>query len=251
VKYGYSSVGEVLEGADELVGRTVFCLYPHQDLYCVPASAVVPLPDGLPAGRAVLAANAETALNALWDGGPGAGDRIVVVGAGVVGLLTAWLCQSVATSEVVVFDIDPGRDEPARALGLTFTTEPPVGADADLVIHASASEAGLRTALAAAGVEATVLELSWYGDREVTLPLGEAFHSRRLTLKSSQVGHIPPHRAATWNHRRRLEKALEILLDDRLDALISGESAFEDLPATLARLSRDATGVLCHRIRYP
>jgi threonine dehydrogenase-like Zn-dependent dehydrogenase len=251
VKYGYASVGEVVEGPAALEGRAVFCLYPHQDLYCVPAAAVTPLPAGLPVGRAVLAPNAETALNAVWDARPGPGDRIVVVGAGVLGLLVADLCDRLPGTEVVTFDIDPGRAEIARALGLTFTGDAPVGADADLVIHASGHEEGLRTALAAAGVEATVLELSWYGDRSVSLPLGEAFHSRRLTIKSSQVGRIPAHRASRWNHRRRMETALGLLRDARLDALISGESDFDDLPETLARLSRDSAGALCHRIRYP
>ncbi len=250
VKYGYSSVGEVLAGPPELVGRNVFCLHPHQDVYCVPAVAVTPLPDRLPPERAVLAANMETALNAVWDGRAAPGDRIVVIGAGVVGLLAAWLCARLPGADVRVFDVDARRAEPTRALGLTFTTSDPSGADADLVIHASGQEAGLRSALAAAGMEATVLELSWYGDRSVSLPLGEAFHSRRLTLKSSQVGRIAPARASRWDHGRRLEKALELLLDPALDVMISGESAFEDLPRTMAELSRDGTGALCHRVRY-
>jgi threonine dehydrogenase-like Zn-dependent dehydrogenase len=249
VKYGYSSVGEVLQGPNGLVGRPVFCLYPHQDLYCVPVASVSPLPPGLPAGRAVLAANMETALNATWDAAPAPGDRIVVIGAGVVGLLFGWLARRTAGTDVLVHDIDVGRARVAAALDLRFTTESPAGADADLVVHASGSEAGLRAALETAGFEATVLELSWYGNRCVSLPLGEAFHSRRLTLKSSQVGRIPPGRAPRWNHRRRLAKALELLLDPRLDSLISGESAFEDLPDTMDRLSR-STGALCHRIRY-
>jgi NADPH:quinone reductase-like Zn-dependent oxidoreductase len=251
VKYGYASVGEVLQGPPDLVGRVVFCLHPHQDLYCVPAAAVTPLVDGLPPGRAVLAANMETALNGLWDARPGPGDRIVVIGAGVVGLLVAWLCSRLPAAEVLIVDIDARRSESAGTLGLSFTTEDPSGSDADLVIHASGQEAGLRTALATAGMEATVLELSWYGKRAVSLPLGEAFHSRRLTLKSSQVGRIPSDRTTRWNHRRRMETALELLLDPRLDALISGESDFGDLPRVMAELSRDGSGALCHRIRYP
>jgi len=250
VKYGYSSVGSVIEGPAELEGRTVFCLYPHQDVYRVPAAAVTSLPEGLPAGRAVLAANMETALNALWDGRPGAGDRVVVIGAGVVGLLVASLCARLTGCEVLAHDVDEGRADVAAALGVRFMAEPPVGADADLIFHASGHEEGLRTALDAAGVEATIVELSWYGTRMVSLPLGEAFHSRRLTIKSSQVGRIPPHQAPRWTHRRRLAKALELLLDPGLDALISGESDFESLPETMAKLSSDPAGALCHRIRY-
>jgi threonine dehydrogenase-like Zn-dependent dehydrogenase len=250
VKYGYSSVGRVIEGPAELEGRSVFCLYPHQDLYRVPAEAVTPLPDGLPEGRAVLAANAETALNAVWDARPGAGDRIVVIGAGVVGLLVAWLCAKEVGADVLTFDIDPGRAATAGALGLSFTSEAPAGIDAHLVIHASGHEQGLRTALAIAGMEATILEMSWYGSREVTLPLGEAFHSRRLTIKSSQVGRIPADRTPEWDYASRRKAALDLLLDPSLDVLISGESDFEDLPETLERLARDPAGVLCHRIRY-
>ncbi len=250
VKYGYSSVGEVLEGPADLIGRAVFCLYPHQTLYAVPESAVTALPEGVPPRRAVLAANTETALNAVWDGAPGPGDRVVVVGAGVVGLLTAWLCARIPGTEVIAFDVDPGRAEAAGALGVAFTDEEPAGREADLVIHASGHPDGLRTALEAAGTEATILELSWFGDRPVTLPLGEAFHARRLTLRSSQVGRIPPHRAPRWSHRRRMGVALALLNDPRLDVLVSGESDFEDLPAVMRSLSRTPSGTLCHRIRY-
>lgn len=250
VKYGYSSVGEVISGPRELVGRKVFCLYPHQDLYRVPADAVTVLPDDVPPERAVLGANAETALNATWDAEGLRADRVVVVGGGVVGLLVAWLFARSPGADVLVHDVDPGRARVAASLGLRFTTDSTVGADAPLVVHASGTEAGLRSALASAGVEGTILEMSWFGSRSVSLPLGEAFHSRRLTLKSSQVGRIPPHRAREWDHRRRLAAAIRLLSDPRLDVLISGESAFEELPAVMARLARDGAGALCHRIRY-
>jgi threonine dehydrogenase-like Zn-dependent dehydrogenase len=250
VKYGYASVGEVVDGPRSLVGLSVFCLHPHQDFYRVPAAAVTPLPDGLPPARAVLAANMETALNGMWDAGPGPGDRIVVVGAGVVGMMAAWLCSRLPVTDVLVYDVDRRRADPAKALGLSFTHVDPAGANADLVIHASGQEAGLRSALAAAGTDSTILELSWYGTRTVTLPLGEAFHSRRLALKSSQVGRLPPERTARWDHRRRMGKTLELLLDPSLDALISGESPFEELPRVMGELSRDGSGALCHRIRY-
>jgi threonine dehydrogenase-like Zn-dependent dehydrogenase len=251
LKYGYSSVGEVLEGPASLVGQTVFCLYPHQDLYCVPAESVTPLPTAVPPSRAVLAANVETALNAVWDSQAGPGDRIVVIGAGVVGLLVAWLCNSLPGADVLLVDVDPTRAAVSAALGVPFADHVSEAGDADLVFHASGQPAGLRTALAAAGKEATILEVSWYGTKAVSLPLGEAFHSRRLTLKSSQVGAIPSHRTPRWSHARRMSVALSLLEDARLDALIRDESDFEDLPDVMDRLSRATGGALCHLIRYP
>ena len=254
IKYGYSSVGEVVERSDSsapnLEGRTVFCLYPHQDLYLVPESAVTPLPHDLPPDRAVLAANMETAVNAVWDGAPSVGDRIVVIGAGVVGLLISWLCRQIPGTQVTAIDLNASRESQAGALGVPFSTDSPPDADADLVFHASGRPAGLREALKSAGREATVVEVSWYGEESVCLPLGEGFHSRRLSLKSSQVGRLPPVRSPRWTSARRIELALDLLRDPALDALITGESDLEELPQVLAHLSKDPGDELCHRIRY-
>ncbi len=250
VKYGYASVGVVEEGSGALRGQRVFCLHPHQTRYAVPAAAVVPLPEGVPPDRAVLAANLETAVNALWDAGPRLGDRVAVVGAGTVGCLCAALAARIPGTQVQLIDIDPGKEAAAQALGVAFAAPDTAEGEADLVLHASGHADGLRTALELAGFEATVMELSWYGTREVPLPLGRAFHAKRLTLASSQVGSVSPVRRARWSHRRRLALALELLRDARFDALITGESAFDSLPETMARLARDPAGTLCHRIVY-
>lgn len=252
LKYGYSSVGRVARAPDtpELEGRSVFCLFPHQDRYVVPAASVVPLPEGLPERRAVLGANMETALNVVWDAWVGPGDRVLVVGGGVVGLLVAWISRGVPGSDVLIVDVDPSRAAVAEALGVSFAGSVPAGFDADVVVHASGSPEGAAAALGGAGVEARVVEASWFGDRSVGLPLGEAFHARRITLRSSQVGRIPPERAPRWTHRRRIEKALELLRAPVLDRLVTGESPFDELPDTLRRLSDDPAGALCHRIRY-
>ncbi len=192
----------------------------------------------------------ETAVNAVWDGGPSAGDRIVVIGAGVVGLLIGWLCSQIPGTEVIAIDVNPSRETPAKALGIGFQAALPEGLAADLVFHASGSPAGLSVALEAAGVEGTIVEVSWYGDESVRLHLGEGFHSRRLVIRSSQVARIPPGRAPRWDNRRRMALALKLLEDSSLDVLITGESDLEDLPQVMERLSEGSDDELCHRIRY-
>ncbi len=250
VKYGYASVGIVEAGAPALLGKRVFCLHPHQDRYVVPEAAAVPVPDAVPDTRAVLAANMETALNGLWDGAPLIGDRIAVVGGGTVGALMAALAARIPGAAVELVDIDSGRAALARALDCGFALPAGAAGDADLVIHASGSAAGLATALALAGFESTVLEMSWYGDRPVAAPLGEAFHGRRLRLVASQVGAVAPARRARRSRRQRLGQALDLLGDPRFDLLLSGESAFEALPQAMARLAADPAGALCHVVRY-
>ena len=251
VKYGYASVGVVEAGPPALQGRPVFCLYPHQTRYVVPATAVQPLPDGLPPARAVLAANMETAVNALWDAAPRVGDRIAVVGGGVVGLLVAWLASRLPGCAVELVDIRAEREGVAQQLGVAFATPGAAQRNADLVVHASGQPQGLVNALELAGFEATVLELSWYGRRAVSLPLGEAFHAQRLTLRSSQVGHVAAAQRSRWSHARRLALALSLLRDPVLDVLITDSAPFDDLPAVLARLADGAPDTLCQRIDYP
>ncbi len=250
VKYGYSMAGIVEQGPPELMGRHVFVLHPHQTRFVVPASAVNVLPDDVPPSRAVLAANLETALNGIWDARPHVGDRITVVGAGTVGMLTAWLAGRLPECVVELVDTNPRRAVVARALGVPFTTPAAAAGGADVVIHASGSPSGLELALSMAALEATIVEMSWFGDQEVALPLGGSFHSKRLTLASSQVGRIAPAQRARWDYRRRMRLALGMLRDPALDAVITGESPFAELPAVMAGLARTPGETLCHRIRY-
>lgn len=250
VKYGYVSVGTVLDGPADRIDATVFCLHPHQDYYIVPAVAAVSVPNTVPARRAVLAANMETAINGLWDADAGIGDRIVVIGAGLVGCLVAALAVRIPGTEVTLIDTDPAKAAVAATLGVGFAKPEDAGGNADLVIHASGNPAGLQTALTLAGFEATVLEMSWFGDRPASLMLGEAFHAKRLTLKSSQVGHVSVGRRARWSYTRRLAKALDLLSDPVFDALITDECLFEDLPRVMDQLAHGTSGTLCHLIVY-
>ena len=250
VKYGYATVGQVEEGPPSLHDRMVFALHPHQSVFTLPADAVLPVPDAVPPRRAVLAANMETALNAVWDGGPAPADRIPIVGGGVVGLLVARLCARLPGAEVTLIDIAHARAGLAQALGASFETPDAAPTECDLVFHASGTASGLATALRCAGDEATVVESSWYGVGDVAAPLGESFHSRRLRLISSQVGKVAPSHRPRWSHGRRLAAALALLNDPALDALLAPVTAFDDLPARLPTIFSDADA-RCPLIRYP
>jgi NADPH:quinone reductase-like Zn-dependent oxidoreductase len=251
VKYGYATVGRVESGLDHLVGHIIFALHPHQTLFDVPAEAMVPVPKGVPPERAVLAANMETAINAVWDAAPRPADRIAIVGAGVVGALVAFcLKKSVADADVTLVDVNPSRAELAQAFGVRFSHPDAAPFDCDLVVHTSATAAGLATALNLAADEATVLELSWYGAGIVAVPLGGAFHSRRLRLISSQVGKVAPSHRKDWTRRARLELALQFTSAPELEVLMEPAVAFRDLPSRLPAILAPLSGALCQRIDY-
>lgn len=253
VKYGYCAVGRVEAGPQDMLGRIAFCLHPHQDRFVAPRDRLVLLPDTLPARRAILAANMETALNAHWDAGSGPADKIVIVGGGVLGLLVAWLAARLPGADVTLVDVEPSRATLAAGLGFGFALPDAAPHDADLVFHASATASGLATAIATAGTEARIVELSWYGEGAVPAALGGAFHARRLQLISSQVGLVSASRRARWDHARRARAAMTLLADDRLDALITDEIAFRELPQRLPGLlapgAAGLTAAICYETR--
>ncbi len=250
VKYGYLSVGVVEQGPADLCGRIVFCLYPHQSAYVVPAAAVVPVPHGVPVARAVLAGTVETALNALWDAPPLVGDRIAVVGAGMVGCCVARLLARFPEVRTTLVDVDPSRAAIARTLGVGFALPSAAPAGCDTVFHTSASSAGLQRSLDLLAPEGTVIDLSWYGDAEISLSLGGSFHSGRLSIRASQVGMVAPARRARRSFAGRLALALDLLRDPAFDALLTGESPLRDLPEVMASLATGARATLCHTVTY-
>ncbi len=250
VKYGYALVGEVEQGPASLMGKSVFLLHPHQRKMCVPAGNVHVIPEGVPLKRAALAANIETALNVTWDSGAAPGDKVLVVGGGVLGLLTAAIIAGIPGTTVTVADVDPTRAPIAAKLGAAFTLPDAAPRDQDIVIHTSSTAAGLQVALASAGTEARVVEASWYGDKDVAVPLGEAFHARRLQLISSQVGAVPPARRARWTTARRMASALSLLRDSRFDALITGEIAFDDAVTEVPKVLSGGSAGLMTVLRY-
>jgi threonine dehydrogenase-like Zn-dependent dehydrogenase len=250
VKYGYLNVGTVEQGPAELRGRTVFCLYPHQSAYVVPAGAVTVVPEGVPPARAVLAGTVETAVNALWDAAPLLGDRVTVVGAGMVGCCVARLLGAFPATQVTLVDVDPARAEVAAALGVDFALPAEAAGARDLVVHASASSAGLQRSLELLAPERSVIDLGWYGAEEVRLALGGAFHSRRLAIRASQVGTLSPARGGTRTTAERLALALELLRDPAFDVLLTGRSHLRELPEVMARLASGDLPALCHTVTY-
>ena len=250
VKYGYLNVGVVERGPAELDGRTVFCLYPHQTAYVVPAGAVTVVPADVPPRRAVLAGTVETAVNALWDAAPLVGDRVAVVGAGMVGCTGARLLSRFPAVQVTRVDVIADRAAAAAALGVGFAAPDDATGGRDLVVHTSATSAGLQLSLDLLGPEGTVIDLSWYGDTDVRLSLGGAFHSRRLGLRASQVGTISPARSGSRTTADRLALALELVRDPAFDALVTGESPFAELPAVMGRLASGSLPALCHTVTY-
>jgi threonine dehydrogenase-like Zn-dependent dehydrogenase len=250
VKYGYLNVGVVESGPPKLLGHNVFCLYPHQTRYVVPASAVQVIPDGVPPERAVLAGTVETAVNALWDAAPLIGDRITVLGAGMVGCCVARLLARFPAVQVTLVDVDAGRAAVADALGVGFAQPAAADGGRDLVVHTSGTGAGLQRSLDLLAIEGTVVDLSWYGDTEVRLSLGGAFHSRRLTVRASQVGMVSPARRTSRSTADRLALALDLLRDNAFDVLLTGRSHFDELPVVLAELTAGTRPALCHTIDY-
>jgi len=251
VKFGYLSVGVIEQGPADWQGKTVFCLYPHQDRYIVPVESLTEVPDGVPARRAVLTGTVETAVNALWEAGPRLGDRVAVIGAGLVGGMVAKLLAAFPLGRLQLIDVDPAKRALAETLGVDFCHPDDAAPDCDIVIHCSASESGLQRALQLVGDEGEIIEMSWYADRLVTLPLGEDFHARRLSIRASQVGVV----ARARRHRRstadRLSLAVSLLADPVFDAFLTGTSSFGELPDVVQRLSDGSLDALCHVIEYP
>ncbi|MBS0560734.1 MAG: zinc-binding alcohol dehydrogenase [Proteobacteria bacterium] len=242
VKYGYSAVGADADG------RRFFVLHPHQDRIVAPRAACIAVPDRVPTPRAVLAANMETALNIAWDAAALPGERVAVIGAGAVGLLTAALLARIPATRVTVVDPLAARGPVARAFGCAFATPEAAPAEQELIVHASGTEAGLRLALASAAFEARIVEASWFGDAAPAIPLGEAFHARRLRIVASQVGSVAPAMRGRRTHAERLALALDLLDDPAFDLLLDGPTRFEDMPEAMPRIL--SQGGLCHVITY-
>jgi threonine dehydrogenase-like Zn-dependent dehydrogenase len=251
VKFGYLSVGVVEAGPGEWLGKTVFCLYPHQDRYVVPVESLTEVPEDVPARRAVLTGTVETAINGIWEAGPRLGDRVAVIGAGLVGGMVAKLLASFPLGRLQLIDVDPAKRAFAETLGVEFSHPDDALPDCDIVIHCSASQEGLARALQLAGNDGDIIEMSWYADRNVTVPLGEDFHARRLSIRASQVGVVARARRHRRTNADRLQLAVSLLRDPGFDVFLTGTSTLDELPDVVQRLSDGTLDALCHVIEYP
>ena len=243
VKYGYASVGRVIDfGADVtgvLEGDLVFAFNPHETCYTVPAGVVIKLPRELNPRIGIFTANVETALNALLDATPRLGERVLVIGQGVVGLLITQLVRRAGASLVITSDLHESRRQLSQLAGADVTLDPSTeritervhaltgGVGADVVIEASGEPRVLDEAIGAAAQEGRVVIVSWYGTKRADLGLGSDFHRKRLMLKSSQVSNLDPSLAPRWTIARRRELAVGYLSELLLDKLITRVLPFE------------------------
>ena len=251
VKFGYLSVGVVEQGPEGWLGQKVFCLNPHQDRYVTATDQLTRIPDGVPPRRAVLTGTVETAINALWEAGPRLGDRIAVVGSGLVGGMVATLLRDFPLARLQLVDVDLERRHLADRLGIEFAHPDDAQPDCDIVFHCSASQQGLARSLQLTGDEGDVIEMSWYANRDVTLPLGEDFHARRLSIRASQVGVVAKARRHRRTNADRLDLAVSLLKDPVFDVFLTGASPFTQLPEVVQNLADGTLEALCHVIEYP
>ena len=248
IKYGYSLVGRVTQGPLDWPGKLVHLLHPHQTACSVRSSDLFIVPKEVPPLRATLASNLETALTALWDAQVMVGDKVLVVGFGMIGALVARLLQGIPAVSLYVYDTDPRRVMMAEQAGFTLAAS--ALDDFDIAFHSSSSEAGLQTSIDAVGTEGKVIELSWYGTQPVQVHLGGSFHQQRKQLISSQVSSLPVHRRARWNFRRRKEVVFELLKNDAFDQHITEVVSFEQLPTLFDRIRQGDRSELGWGVRY-
>lgn len=244
IKYGYACVARIVQGPPDILNRLVFTMHPHQNLFRAHRDAVHVLPVDLPIRRATLAANMETALNAIWDAQVPNGAPVAVIGGGLIGCLVAYLANRIGKSDVTLIDKIGERAKTASELRVSFATATNRLSPCHTVFHTSGSEQGLKDAIHALDFEGQVVEMSWYGDREISVPLGGTFHAQRLSIRCSQVGHVAPSRRASTTYADRMRTAIGLLDDPALDVLLTHDIAFENAERDLPlRLAADADGI--------
>ena len=246
VKYGYSLVG-----VDTSTNTAVHLMHPHQDKCHVDRLSLFEIPDDVPLKRAALASNLETVLNATWDAAVSPGERVLIVGFGLIGSLIARVVADIPGVELIVAEVNPARARLASEMGFETIEIPlPASAPFDLAFNTSASGKGLQTALDMVGLEGRVIELSWYGNQQVSMSLGGEFHALRKRILSSQVSRIPAHMASRWNFKRRKEAVFRLLQNPAFDQHITHEITLDEAPLLFEQWRKQVPDGLGYVIRY-
>ncbi len=249
--YGYSLVGEIIEGPEHLISKNVHIMHPHQSMLYADEAHVALIPEDIPSKRAVLISNLETAINAVWDSEVTLGENVFVAGFGTIGSLLCQVLRKFPAIDLHVLEPNQARCEKARSWGFNAVQaitlpEPPF----DVAFNTSCHENGLQVCIDSVGYEGKVVELSWYGTQSVNINLGKSFHHFRKQIISSQVSQIPGHKLSRWDYRRRKALAFDLLKDPFFDELLTDEISFEDAPVFFQNLRNGTIDSVGTTIKY-
>ena len=266
IKYGYSNVGRIIELGSRVSGLRkgdiVFAHNPHETIYTISENQAMKLPEAVLPSWGIFIASVETAINCVWDANIHLGESVVIFGQGIIGLLITQLMRISGAGRIFTVDKLEKRRNISQKLGADFAFDPNKanlpsviteltdGIGADVIIEASGSPDALDSALKLAAFQGTVVVVSWYGTKPVTLNLGEDFHRERVKIKSSQVSFVDPSLTPRWNIGRRMALALKILPQLNLKELISHIYPFEEAPSAYDKIDKNPEEVLQVILRY-
>jgi len=250
IKYGYSLVGKVITEGHSMTGKLVHAMHPHQDFCLINESDLFEIHSNIPAQRATLASNLETALTAVWDAQVNIGDRVLIVGFGLIGSLIARLLSFIPAIYFQIIEIDKERIQHAEKLGFPVSAILRKHSKFDIAFHTSATAEGLQTCIDGVGLEGKIIELSWYGKKPVKINMGGSFHSQRKQIISSQVGKLPSKYNARWDMKRRKKVVFELLENALFDQQITHFIKFVDTPTFFADLRAGKAKGLAYCIEY-
>jgi threonine dehydrogenase-like Zn-dependent dehydrogenase len=248
VKYGYSLTGKIVESEVFEKDALVHIMHPHQDIICVDAKHCMLIPDYIPVKRATLVANMETVINAIWDADLQKGTSVLVAGYGTIGALLARICKTQFDCNVYLIEKNENRAILLERHGYRLATENDILYD--VAFNCTANETALQYCIDHVGEEGSVIELSWYGDKKVSLSLGESFHTMRKKIISSQVSSIPKAKRASWNYENRKQLAFSYLNDAFFDELITNEIPFAETQNFFEKLRSENLSGIGYCIKY-
>ena len=248
VKYGYLSVGKVVVGPKSMMNKMVYTMFPHQSMYILKSSLATLIPSHIPYKRALLTANMETAINAMWDSQPSIGDNTYVIGAGIVGILMAYVLSSTFGIKVTVIDNNASKKKLCKFFNIDFENNINCIKDPDIIFECSGNASVLSDLINNSTLETKICILSWYGKQQSKIKMGENCFSRRLEIIFSQVGNITPIQSKKWDNLSRRALALKLLDNKKLDSLIDKqEIKLKELPNFF---KKGNTNGLCKVVKY-